>query len=146
MVEEDVQILSCFSWGFKMIRNYLYLSPFKRWTCYNNQLQHNFVVYNLYCTASYFFKQFDVPFPLQSLLKLISDYAVSALNPSRNDSTNESPLKIALFSLAKMCAHPLCRQFIRSSPLFPVIGRLQQSPESSIAKYASVIISKVAEV
>lgn len=83
--------------------------------------------------------------PLQSLLKLISDCAVSALNPSRNDSGNESPLKIALFSLAKMCAHPLCRHFIRSSPLFPVIGRLQQSPESSIAKYASAIISKVAE-
>ncbi|KAL2947272.1 hypothetical protein AAZX31_20G062200 [Glycine max] len=82
---------------------------------------------------------------VQSLLKLISDCAVSALNPSRNDSGNESPLKIALFSLAKMCAHPLCRQFIRSSPLFPVIGRLQQSPESSIAKYASAIISKVAE-
>ncbi|KAK7290480.1 hypothetical protein RIF29_04930 [Crotalaria pallida] len=82
---------------------------------------------------------------IQSLLKLISDCAVSALNPSRNDSANESPLKIALFSLAKMCAHPLCRQFIRSSPLFPVIGRLQQSPESSIAKYASVIINKVAE-
>ncbi|KAJ1395017.1 Serine/threonine-protein kinase, active site [Sesbania bispinosa] len=82
---------------------------------------------------------------IQSLLKLISDCAVLALNPSRNDSTNESPLKIALFSLAKMCAHPLCRQFIRSSPLFPVIGRLQQSPESSVAKYASVIISKVAE-
>ncbi|XP_027364353.1 serine/threonine-protein kinase TIO [Abrus precatorius] len=82
---------------------------------------------------------------VQSLLKLISDFAVSALNPSRNDSASESPLKIALFSLAKMCAHPLCRQFIRSSPLFPVIARLQQSPESSIAKYASVIISKVAE-
>ncbi|QCE05522.1 fused [Vigna unguiculata] len=82
---------------------------------------------------------------VQSLLKLISDCAVSALNPGRNDSGNESPLKIALFSLAKMCAHPLCRQFIRSSPLFPVIGRLQQSPESSIAKYASVIIGKVAE-
>ncbi|KAK7393136.1 hypothetical protein VNO78_21601 [Psophocarpus tetragonolobus] len=80
-----------------------------------------------------------------SLLKLISDCAVSALNPSRSDSGNESPLKIALFSLAKMCAHPLCRQFIRSSPLFSVIGRLQQSPESSIAKYSSVIISKVAE-
>ncbi|CAI8602046.1 unnamed protein product [Vicia faba] len=82
---------------------------------------------------------------VQSLLKLISDYAASALSPSRNDSANESPLKIALFSLAKMCAHPLCRQFIRSSPLFPVIGRLQQSPESSIAKYVSVIINKVAE-
>ncbi|KAF1899134.1 hypothetical protein Lal_00019256 [Lupinus albus] len=82
---------------------------------------------------------------IQSLLKLISDCAVTALNPSRNDSANESPLKIALFSLAKMCAHPLCRRFIRSSPLFHVIGRLQQSPESSIAKYASVIINKVAD-
>ncbi|KAF7825088.1 serine/threonine-protein kinase TIO isoform X1 [Senna tora] len=82
---------------------------------------------------------------IQALLKLISDCSVIALNPSRNDSASDSPLKIALFSLARMCAHSPCRQFLRSSPLFPVVGRLQQSPESQIAKYASVIISKVAE-
>ncbi|XP_020232870.1 serine/threonine-protein kinase TIO [Cajanus cajan] len=82
---------------------------------------------------------------VQSLLKLVSDCAVAALNPSRNDSAGESALKIALFSLTKMCARPLCKQFVRSSPLFPVIGRLQQSPESSISKYVSAIITKVAE-
>ncbi|KAL2326660.1 hypothetical protein Fmac_025718 [Flemingia macrophylla] len=82
---------------------------------------------------------------VQSLLKLVSDYAIAALSPSRNDSAGESALKIALFSLTKMCARPLCKQFVRSSPLFPVIGRLQQSPESSISKYVSAIISKVAE-
>lgn len=83
---------------------------------------------------------------IQALLKLIADCSCVALNPRRNDSTSESPLKIALFSLGKMCAHPPCRQFLRSSPLFPVVGRLQQCPEPSIAKYASVIVSKVAEV
>ncbi|KAK4279469.1 hypothetical protein QN277_011248 [Acacia crassicarpa] len=83
---------------------------------------------------------------IQALLKLISDCSIAALNPSRNDVTSESPLKIALFSLGKMCAHPPCRQFLRSSPLFPVVGRLQQCPESSVAKYASVIVSKVSEV
>lgn len=82
---------------------------------------------------------------LQALLKLVSDCSVAALNPSRKDAINESPLKIALFSLAKMCAHPRCREFIRSSDLFPVIGRLRQSPEPSISNYASVIMNKTSE-
>ena len=81
----------------------------------------------------------------QALLKLVADYSVVALNPSRRDAVSESPLKIALFSLAKMCAHQPCRQFLRTSELFQVIGRLRQSPESTIANYASVIASKVAE-
>ncbi|KAG8649975.1 serine/threonine-protein kinase TIO [Manihot esculenta] len=81
---------------------------------------------------------------MQALLKLVADCSAMALNPSRRDAVNESPLKIALFSLAKMCAHAPCRQFLRSSELFPVIGQLRQSPESTIANYASVIMSKVA--
>jgi len=82
----------------------------------------------------------------QALLKLVTDCSVVALSPSRKDTINESPLKIALFSLAKMCAHPPCRQFLRTSELFPVIRQLQQSPESTIANYASVIVKKVTEV
>ncbi|KAJ7980526.1 Protein kinase family protein [Quillaja saponaria] len=81
---------------------------------------------------------------IQSLLKLVADYSVLALNPSRKDAVSESPLKIALFSLAKMCAHKPCREVLRSSELFPIIGRLRQSPESSISNYASVI-SKIAD-
>ncbi|WCJ31076.1 Serine/threonine-protein kinase TIO [Euphorbia peplus] len=82
---------------------------------------------------------------MQALLKLVANCSALALNPSRKDAVNESPLKIALFSLAKMCAHAPCRRFLRSSELFPVIGQLRQSPESTIANYASVIINKVAE-
>ncbi|PON97482.1 GPCR kinase [Trema orientale] len=82
---------------------------------------------------------------MQALLKLVVDCSAVALNPGKKDALNESPLKIALFSLAKMCAHPPCRQFLRSSEFFPVIGRLRQSPEKEIAKYASIVISKVAE-
>ncbi|CAI0412875.1 unnamed protein product [Linum tenue] len=80
---------------------------------------------------------------MQALLKLVADCSTIALNPSRKDGLNESPLKIALFSLAKMCAHAPCREFLRSSELFPVIGQLRQSPESTIANYATLIISKV---
>ncbi|XP_070053398.1 serine/threonine-protein kinase TIO [Nicotiana tomentosiformis] len=83
---------------------------------------------------------------MQALLKLVTDCSVVALSPSRKDTINESPLKIALFSLAKMCAHPPCRQFLRSSELFPVVRQLQQSPDSTIANYAAVIVKKVAEV
>ncbi|XP_052178998.1 serine/threonine-protein kinase TIO isoform X2 [Diospyros lotus] len=82
---------------------------------------------------------------MQALLKLVGDYSVVALNPGKKDAINESPLKIALFSLAKMCAHPPCREFLRSSDLFAVIGRLRQSPDSAIANYASVIVSKTSE-
>ncbi|PSS18186.1 Serine/threonine-protein kinase [Actinidia chinensis var. chinensis] len=82
---------------------------------------------------------------LQALLKLVADCSVVALNPSRKDAIHESPLKIALFSLAKMCAHSPCREFLRSSDLFPVIARLRQSPESTISNYASVIMNKTTE-
>ncbi|KAJ6697153.1 hypothetical protein OIU85_003508 [Salix viminalis] len=82
---------------------------------------------------------------MQALLKLVADCSAVALNPMRKDAVNESPLKIALFSLAKMCAHLPCRQFLRSSELFPVIGRLRQSPEATIANYATVIIKRVAD-
>ncbi|MBA0872366.1 hypothetical protein Goshw_012394, partial [Gossypium schwendimanii] len=80
---------------------------------------------------------------IQALLKLVADCSAVALNPSKKDAVNESPLKIALFSLGKMCAYPNCRQFLRSSELFPVIGRLRQSPESSIVKLAVAISSTV---
>ncbi|KAL3641597.1 hypothetical protein CASFOL_012412 [Castilleja foliolosa] len=81
---------------------------------------------------------------IQALLKVVGDCSKVALNP-RKDAINESPLKIALFSLLKMCAYPKCRQFIRSSELFPLIAQLRQSPESTIANYATVIISKASE-
>ncbi|KAL8134718.1 serine/threonine-protein kinase TIO isoform X2 [Apium graveolens] len=82
---------------------------------------------------------------IQALLKLVADCSLVALNPNRRDAINESPLKIAMFSLAKMCAHLPCRQFLRSSELYSVIGRLRQSPESTISNYASVILSKTSE-
>ncbi|XP_065853830.1 serine/threonine-protein kinase TIO isoform X2 [Euphorbia lathyris] len=82
---------------------------------------------------------------MQALLKLVSNCSALALKPSRTDAVNESPLKIALFSLAKMCAHAPCRRFLRSSELFQLIGQLCQSPESTIANYASVIMTKANE-
>ncbi|KAL5727926.1 non-specific serine/threonine protein kinase [Ranunculus cassubicifolius] len=80
---------------------------------------------------------------IQALLKLVSDCYTVALSPSRRDVVNESPLKIALFSLGKMCAHPQCRGVLRTSEFFPVFGRLRQSPDSTVAKYAANIIGKV---
>ncbi|CAL9218366.1 unnamed protein product [Arabidopsis halleri] len=81
---------------------------------------------------------------LQTLLRLVADCSTLALNPSKKETASESPLKIALFSLAKMCSnHQICRQFVKSSELFPVIARLKQSPEANISHYASVIVAKV---
>ncbi|KAH0872412.1 hypothetical protein HID58_069774 [Brassica napus] len=82
--------------------------------------------------------------PKGTLLKLVSDCSVVALNPSKKETASESPLKVALFSLAKMCSnHQICRQFVKSSELFWVIARLKHSPETNIAHYASVIAAKV---
>ncbi|KAG9455567.1 hypothetical protein H6P81_000075 [Aristolochia fimbriata] len=79
---------------------------------------------------------------MQALLQLVSDCSVVGLSPSRRETVNESPLKIALFSLGKMCNHAPCRQFLRISELFPLLGRLRKSHDSTIANYASLIINK----
>lgn len=68
-----------------------------------------------------------------------------ALNPPKRDAANESPIKIALFSLAKMSCRQPCKVFIKSSELFPVIGQLRQSPEQMIGNYASAIVRNVME-
>ncbi|KAK8552753.1 hypothetical protein V6N13_121136 [Hibiscus sabdariffa] len=80
---------------------------------------------------------------MQALLKLAADCSLVALNSSEKDAINELLLKTALLSLQKMCAYPQCRQFLCSSELFTVIGRLRQSHESSIANLALEIIHKV---
>ncbi|CAN8289543.1 unnamed protein product [Cochlearia groenlandica] len=81
---------------------------------------------------------------LQALLKLVRDCSALALNPSKKETISESPLKIALFSLAKMCLnHQICRHFVKSSELFLVIARLKQTHEANFAHYASVIVAKV---
>ncbi|XP_058074020.1 serine/threonine-protein kinase TIO [Magnolia sinica] len=82
---------------------------------------------------------------VQALLKLVAECSMVALSPSRRDAVNESPLKIALFSLGKMCAHMPCRHFIRSSEFFPILTRLRQSPDATIANYATLITNKVSE-
>lgn len=82
---------------------------------------------------------------MQALLKLVSEYAVVALSPSRGNAANESPLRIALFALRKMSEHALCRQHIRTSQYFSVLAQLKGSPDSTIAEYASHIISKANE-
>ncbi|KAL9240533.1 hypothetical protein vseg_014740 [Gypsophila vaccaria] len=82
---------------------------------------------------------------IQALLQVVSECCATALNPPRKDATNESPLKIVLFALGKMCAYPSCRQCIRLSKLFPVMEQLRQSPDTNIAKYATSICRKAIE-
>ncbi|KAD4385280.1 hypothetical protein E3N88_25448 [Mikania micrantha] len=72
---------------------------------------------------------------MQALLKLVADCSVVAPNPSRKDAVSESPLKIALFALYKMCAHAPCRQFLRASDLYPVIATLRESGEETISDW-----------
>ncbi|XP_051213518.1 serine/threonine-protein kinase TIO [Lolium perenne] len=79
---------------------------------------------------------------IQALLKLVSSYSTVALSPSRKDALTESPLRIVLFALRKMCDHTVCRLFLRSSDLLPIIVHLRQSPDQTISEYASAIASK----
>lgn len=79
---------------------------------------------------------------MEALLRVISDYSATASTPGRKDASNESPLKIALFSLGNMCIHAPCRQFLRSQEFFHVLMHLRKSPDPTITKYISRITSK----
>lgn len=79
---------------------------------------------------------------MEALLRVISDYSAAASTPGRRDASNESPLKIALFSLGNMCIHAPCRQFLRSQEFFHVLMHLRKSPDPTITKYISRITSK----
>ncbi|MQM13691.1 hypothetical protein Taro_046612, partial [Colocasia esculenta] len=81
---------------------------------------------------------------MQALLKLVEEYSSNAVSPTR-DVMKESPLRIVLFALRKMCDHSPCRHYLRSSEFFPAIARLKRSPDSTIATYASGIIGKAAQ-
>jgi len=80
---------------------------------------------------------------VQALLKMVTSYSTVALSPPNRDALTESPLRIVLFALRKMCDHAICQSFIRSSELLPVIAHLQQSPDRTISEYASDIATKV---
>ncbi|KAI3686949.1 hypothetical protein L1987_80639 [Smallanthus sonchifolius] len=82
---------------------------------------------------------------MQALLKLVEDCSVVAPNPSRKEAVSESPLKIALFALYKMCTHAPCRQFLRASDRYAVIGKLRESGDETIAEYVSAILKKTAQ-
>ncbi|KAJ1255884.1 hypothetical protein BS78_K140200 [Paspalum vaginatum] len=82
---------------------------------------------------------------IQALLKLVGSYSTVALSPSRRDALTESPLRIVLFALRKMCDHAICRNFLRSSELLPVIVHLRQSPDPTISEYASAIASRACQ-
>ncbi|XP_071701978.1 serine/threonine-protein kinase TIO-like [Rutidosis leptorrhynchoides] len=62
---------------------------------------------------------------MEALLKVVTDYSVVALDPNRIDDVKESPLQRTLEALATMCKHQPCRQFIRSSHVYPAIGELR---------------------
>ncbi|XP_074572486.1 serine/threonine-protein kinase TIO isoform X2 [Curcuma longa] len=83
---------------------------------------------------------------MQALLEMVSNYSQNALSPSRGRTQNESPLKIVLFALRKMCDHAVCRSFLRSSALFPLFSQLKRSPDQTIVEYASVIASRATQV
>ncbi|KAL6127345.1 hypothetical protein ACLB2K_075386 [Fragaria x ananassa] len=74
--------------------------------------------------------------------------ALSNLIRNSNKLCEDIVSKGAMQSLLKLVAvfraSSESKDFLRSSDLFPVIGRLRQSPESTIANYASAIINKVA--
>ncbi|CAN6178871.1 unnamed protein product [Urochloa humidicola] len=82
---------------------------------------------------------------IQALLRMVGSYSTVALSPSRRDAINESPLRIVLFALRKMCDHAICRNFLRSSELLPVIVHLRQSPDPTISEYASAIANRASQ-
>jgi len=82
-------------------------------------------------------------FVVQALLKMVG--STVALSLCRRDALTESPLRIVLFALRKMCDCAICRNFVQSSELFPVIVHLRRSPDPTICEYASAIATRVSQ-
>ncbi|XP_071701891.1 serine/threonine-protein kinase TIO-like [Rutidosis leptorrhynchoides] len=78
---------------------------------------------------------------VNALLKVVADYSVVALEPSRTYAINESPLRTSLMALALMHNHQPCRKIIRSSDVYQVIKKLRHLPEDDIANVAIGIVS-----
>lgn len=100
---------------------------------------------NLVRNSNLLCKDIEKEGAIQALLKLVSDYSIVALSPSRKDTITESPLKIVLFALGKMCDHVICRRVLRSLNSFPLFTQLKRSPDSTIAEYASIILTKASQ-
>ncbi|KAI0488812.1 hypothetical protein KFK09_028651 [Dendrobium nobile] len=97
---------------------------------------------NLVRNSNLLCKDIEKEGAIQALIKLVSDYSTVALSPSRRDAITESPLKIVLFALGKMCDHTICRRALRSLNSAPLFTQLKRSPDSIIAEYASIILTK----
>ncbi|KAK1424796.1 hypothetical protein QVD17_20134 [Tagetes erecta] len=76
-----------------------------------------------------------------ALLKLVEDHSVVA----PNSSWCESPPKVALLALDKMCVHTSFRQFVRASDQYSLIETLCESEDEMIAKHASNIIKRTSQ-
>lgn len=95
-----------------------------RWTD-----RYCFQVFILWCS---------VFFLSQGLLTLVNDYS--------GNGEKVPVLRTGLFALAKMCDHPPCRQFIRSSEFFPAILQLKSSSDPNIVANVTAIISKLSAI
>ncbi|KAG0484239.1 hypothetical protein HPP92_008318 [Vanilla planifolia] len=100
---------------------------------------------NLVRNSNFLCKDIENEGAIQALLKLVGDYSVVALSPSRKDAINELPLKIVLFALGKMCEHSSCRRVLRTVDSFPLFTQLKHSPDPTIVEYASIILTKAAQ-
>lgn len=58
---------------------------------------------------------------------------------ARSSAGEGSPLKIALFSLGNMCAHPVCAEALLSLGAREPLIRLGRSPDSTIQRYVQRI-------
>ncbi|XP_071701915.1 serine/threonine-protein kinase TIO-like isoform X1 [Rutidosis leptorrhynchoides] len=77
---------------------------------------------------------------VNALLKVVADYSIVALEPSRTYVINESLLQTSLMALAEMYNHQPCRKIIRSSDVYQVIKKLRHLPEEDIANVAIDIV------
>lgn len=77
---------------------------------------------------------------MQALLDTINQPESAAAS-----SEGGSPLKIALFSLGNMCAHPDCREALLSTGFSSAIERLASSRDVTVQKYVTRIKTKLSQ-
>ena len=65
---------------------------------------------------------------------------------ARSSAGEGSPLKIALFSLGNMCAHPVCAEVLLSLGAREPLTRLGRSPDSTIQRYVQRIQVELSQI
>ncbi|NBV89562.1 MAG: hypothetical protein EBR88_08650 [Betaproteobacteria bacterium] len=78
---------------------------------------------------------------------LVHVVMTSSSAPGRREAGDaQSPVKISLFSLGNICQHAPCRDYLKTLDIVRIAQRLARSPDATVAKYATRILTRFPEL